>query len=599
MIHDNLSSAQVRNRAEQARLSTILHKMEKEKENDMRELNCRKKQFRARYSKLSLPSPYANKMSEVKTYDILKPRLCCKRNGEQNITCQVQNVPYVAYKQIHELVFTDGEVDIDKILCLHLISAHRSETLTPPRRKKVMCKENSPKERLIERSKRGYNSYEKVNTVLPLYTIEPLKAGAVGNYTSPPVINDGRLAARLLVNEKIRELLRSVISGLEKSNVEKLKHMTDVAHDEEYIKDVLLDKKNMEFMGILSELPLVTSCDSFVLTPPFRIKAIDLFIKTSTGVLERIINQFRHDVLQLPSRNLLVTQSMPIKIDTVVRQSPSSKSAPIERLAGRNSMDRDVGVGTSRGSVGRNEVRRESKQISQNFILKNIREASKAKKVEYDDSEENLFTRSERKSSASRTHPPPSSIRLSDIRTEESLNTTISGVDLKLSMLSSLITEEMEDKKAENGEEETNECIIEEESHSKKHRSSDNPDIPKHFVKKAMCPACMAKWRAAPPTPKTPRLRKTDVPTLTNPVFKTNSINRISLLINKEEFKLQSYDRRFSSDISNKGQIKRESIVTDNIENTDIKPMDLARIEQEIREKETEKKLQRFLNDQS
>ncbi|VEN43617.1 unnamed protein product, partial [Callosobruchus maculatus] len=297
-------------------------------------------------------------------------------------------------------------------------------------------------------------------------------------------------------------------------------------------------------------------------------------------------------------QNLLVTQSMPIDIDKAVKQSPSSRSAPVERLTERNSMDR-MAVGSSRGSVERNEVRRESKRFPQNFILKNIKEASKVKRIEYDESEENLFTRSERRSSAYRAPLPPSTILLSDIRTEDSLNTNISGVDVKLSMLSSFTNEEMEDEKTEKDEEEVNECTSEEDTHSRKHRLSDNPDIPKHFVKKAMCPACMAKWRATPPTPKTPRLRKTDVPTLTNPVFKTNSINRISLLINKEEFKLQSYDRRFSSESSAKAQIKRESIVTENIENTYIKPMDLARIEQEIRERETEKKLQRFLNDQS
>nr|CAH7734509.1 unnamed protein product [Callosobruchus chinensis] len=292
-----------------------------------------------------------------------------------------------------------------------------------------------------------------------------------------------------------------------------------------------------------------------------------------------------------------MTQSMPIEIDKTVKQSISSRSAPIERLTERNSMDR--GVGTSRGSVDRDEVRRDSKRFPQNFILKNIREASKAKKIEYDESDENLFTRSERRQSAAKASALPDTVRLSDMRTEESLNTTTSGVDLKLSILSCFITGEMKDEKREKDEEEIHECTAEEKTHSKKHRSSDNPDIPKHFLKKAICPACMAKWRAAPPTPKTPRLRKTDVPTLTNPVFKTNSINRISLLINKEEFKLQSYDRRFSSDSSTNAQMKRKSTITENIENTYIKPMDLARIEQEIREKETEKKLQRFLNDQS
>ncbi|CAH1988166.1 unnamed protein product [Acanthoscelides obtectus] len=261
-------------------------------------------------------------------------------------------------------------------------------------------------------------------------------------------------------------------------------------------------------------------------------------------------------------------------------------------------MDKDLGIATSRGSEEKDAGRRESSsRSSQNFVLKNIRQASKAKRIEYDDSDENIFTRSERRQSTTKTPSPPSSIKLSDIRTEESIN--ISGLDMKLSAISSFITEDTEKENIENEEEDTPECVHKEQSDSKKRKSTDDPGIPKHFVKKVICPACMAKWKAAPPTPKTPRLRKTDVPTLSNPVFKTNDINRISLLISKEEFKLQSYERRFSSESSAKGQGKRESIVTENIENIYIKPMDLVRIEQEIREKETEKKLQRFLNGHS
>lgn len=68
------------------------------------------------------------------------------------------------------MVFTDGTVDIDKILCLHLISAHRAETLTPPS-KYYVCKDHSPAEKLIERSQRGFVNHEKITVLLPLYTI--------------------------------------------------------------------------------------------------------------------------------------------------------------------------------------------------------------------------------------------------------------------------------------------------------------------------------------------------------------------------------------------------------------------------------------------
>lgn len=73
---------------------------------------------------------------------------------------------------IHNLVFTDDAVDIEKILCLHLLSAHRAETLTPVNRAmRYLCKDHSPAEKLIERSKQGFENHEKITVLLPLYTI--------------------------------------------------------------------------------------------------------------------------------------------------------------------------------------------------------------------------------------------------------------------------------------------------------------------------------------------------------------------------------------------------------------------------------------------
>lgn len=72
------------------------------------------------------------------------------------------------------MVFTNGEVDIEKVLCLHLLTAHKTETLTPPaqhhRTLKFLAKEQSPLERLIERSKRKRKE-DSLTKLLPTYIL--------------------------------------------------------------------------------------------------------------------------------------------------------------------------------------------------------------------------------------------------------------------------------------------------------------------------------------------------------------------------------------------------------------------------------------------
>lgn len=78
------------------------------------------------------------------------------------------------FQDIHVLIFTDGELDIDKVLCLHLLSAHRTDTLTPPPREQrammFLAKQQAPLERLIERTKRRWPEH-KLTRFLPIYVI--------------------------------------------------------------------------------------------------------------------------------------------------------------------------------------------------------------------------------------------------------------------------------------------------------------------------------------------------------------------------------------------------------------------------------------------
>lgn len=80
---------------------------------------------------------------------------------------------FITFSQhIRSLIFSEDEVDLQKIICLHLLSVHRAETLTPPKKRaRYICREHSPCERLIERSKKGFTNFERLSKLLPLYTI--------------------------------------------------------------------------------------------------------------------------------------------------------------------------------------------------------------------------------------------------------------------------------------------------------------------------------------------------------------------------------------------------------------------------------------------
>lgn len=110
----------------------------------------------------------------------------------------------------------------------------------------------------------------------------------------------------------------------------------------------------------------------------------------------------------------------------------------------------------------------------------------------------------------------------------------------------------------------------------------------------------MEKWKTPLPSPKTPRIKRNSTTTKDEDrSLKTNSIHRINALIDRELYKLDSYDRRYSNDsyASRKSSINKQELVSMSMEYVKMTPLELAKIQQEIKEKETQKKLEKFLKD--
>lgn len=111
----------------------------------------------------------------------------------------------------------------------------------------------------------------------------------------------------------------------------------------------------------------------------------------------------------------------------------------------------------------------------------------------------------------------------------------------------------------------------------------------------------MEKIKEPLPVPKTPRIKKNCVPVLDTDTYKqvkTDSTHRISQMINKEYVKANSRRNSRSSSIAS-GRLRRDSdrerfLQKYALDTVDLNELDLAKIKQEIKEKETKKKLENF-----
>ncbi|XP_030764476.1 uncharacterized protein LOC115888774 isoform X3 [Sitophilus oryzae] len=310
------------------------------------------------------------------------------------------------------------------------------------------------------------------------------------------------------------------------------------------------------------ELPLINNCESFVLTAPFRVKSTQLEIKTLTGSVEQFVRQIRQNVLQIPVRPKLET-SEDVKFEPSTKKITKYRTKMSSRVK-RRSTDESVVKDAEFSFNDRSERRfsdpekKVGRHTDKNFIQKNIQHAATVRKIEYDTDEDENPSDKRRRSSQSSNKPrrrssdsPPASIA--------------DRPDLQPVKLSEDVVAILEDM-AKEGEDKTEkpklveEKVSENKPEEKARRSADESgfggrivvqDHMRIHLKQTTCPACMEKYRIPLPTPKTPRVKPSSVIPLApgeNPDLKTNSQHRLSMLINKEMFKLQSYERRFSSD---------------------------------------------------
>ncbi|XP_031354781.1 uncharacterized protein LOC116179201 isoform X2 [Photinus pyralis] len=252
-------SWEMKNRCGRSELTSQLYRIERERRDDVRMHDTMAQQFKARRSVLNF---YLDK------------------TGKGRLEAQSS----VCYEDIHDMLFTDGELDVDKILCLHLLTAHRAETLTPPARSRrpisFLSKDQSPLEKLIERSRkrRVTNRCPKLS---PTYVLDV-------NNEQKEVITDGRLAERTIINDKIMLLIQTVLEALQVSNPEKMKDLQTKAQDGDVLMGIAQKPEMQDFLQILRKQLIVSSRRTLDLDDPKTSRATVLSADdTSSGPKRR------------------------------------------------------------------------------------------------------------------------------------------------------------------------------------------------------------------------------------------------------------------------------------------------------------------------
>lgn len=72
------------------------------------------------------------------------------------------------------------------------------------------------------------------------------------------LIRDGRLAARLFINEKIVQLIENVLIALQQSNPRKVEELVTMASDADVLKRILEKPHIQEFLDSLKNQMLIS-----------------------------------------------------------------------------------------------------------------------------------------------------------------------------------------------------------------------------------------------------------------------------------------------------------------------------------------------------
>ncbi|KAK9883104.1 hypothetical protein WA026_001303 [Henosepilachna vigintioctopunctata] len=549
-------------------------------------------------------------------YQTHNPGFCFKRNGKHKKQPAIASkATHLNFQELRSLLFTDDELDIEKTLCLYLLSTHKTDSLRMPTMKslKGFSKENSPLERLVQRSKKINKKKQEddILKMLPNYVIDI--AGCVScssiemakGETEDELFRDSRLNSKLLVNEKIEEILIAALGALKKSKSEKFLKFLENCKDTVYIKKIFNKLSMQDYLKMLRTYSVVTSCESYYLTQKLKQQPTHIEIRTMSGNLESILLQIRMYVLLVPSKiknewrllydfdeSLIEEEIDEDMLSVASRQlqvfdaPKSSKSTHLRKSC--KSIASKMSTPTRRSDFLDKTASGLAKTAYKNFISRNIQAIkgeSVTRKLFEDFEQDEILPKSLSANFSSKIinndYVPPESLHYimpsKNSETEEEMKNSEGNTRAELD-------DKLDERILEFGMNKNN-----------------------TLIKKMKCCACQMKCKQPLPAPKIPIYPRSGLaPLIYKNPFRTNRLHQLSSMAEEGLYKLNSYDFRYSTNNSNiKIKMPKEPavpIVPQNevpvvANSVEINPYDLEKIAHEIANTETNKKLKKFLKD--
>lgn len=295
------------------------------------------------------------------------------------------------------------------------------------------------------------------------------------------------------------------------------------------------------------------SCESFCLTAPYKPVFINLEISTPTGIIEDLVNQLRRNIFKIPDSANFNISPLP-EIETIQGTTKNLKSQGKAKIT-QNKKRKIVIKKDSDDLELDNYLKRTSANLDKNrnadLVMLKIIEESETRPDYIEDEYD------------------------------------VSGLSLQ--------SESNQSKQFSMLKEDENELLEKNSS--------------KFSLKKATCEACVKNLTNPRPTPKTQTIKKGTIPKLDDSLvqaIKTESMHKLAEIIDKGKNRLMYYERAFGKkqeeriSFNKMKSMQRGSFIRNNsVEIVDLDDLDLAKIRQEIREKETKKKLDSFLEKQA
>ncbi|CAG9857540.1 unnamed protein product [Phyllotreta striolata] len=624
-MHDRWESATAtRNRAERARMRKRLDHLDRLKSKELELLEVDKRRLRRRY----------NLDGAQSTMD--SPRQIqgdCRSSGDP--------IFGIDYDLIRSLVFTKDSVDVEKLLVIHLLCAHKCECLKPAQHKLASAlKGIDPTARLVEKSRKPFYVDYNVMDLLPFYTIEITEYTSNGVKLSQAINRDNRLANRILFNRNLRKIVITVLSTLQKSNFMKFKKLIKLVQDPNVIRHILNQDRIKEFVESVGDHVIMTSIGNFTLTPPFKLKTRDLNVRTPNGWLEDVVKRLRGRVLQIPLPQIGPSppplpppppvsnlSGNPFGMNNFEPFSEDRYTTPIRVVSSKiRAEERRRSSGRARDAL--DDERRASlgRRNTPNFVQKNIELASKTRRIDYGEepdmrlpnkrqskriSEQGLVAfkakqeeQAEVAQFRKRIEPRTEEPREAETEMKDVFRNIRGTPRTSVDTVNNVAIENHEPPpppataeratRSSYGSEEPQQRQSRQYQRRLEHNHPLGGKDREYSIYQTTCPACKERWKQPLPDPKTPRLRSSKDP------LKTDSILLMDIMIGEELFHLNAYDKKYFDTTGRKSSsVKRlkEAVERANDEYVSIDPVQLAKVELEIQHKETEKKLEKFMRE--